>query len=55
MEFDIHFVIEHIKKLQQVHNTKLRTEISNIDDGMITYCFNINDFHERNFNPCIYN
>ena len=43
MEFDIHFVIEHIKKLQQVHNTKLRTEISNIDDGMITYCFNIND------------
>ena len=43
MEFDIHFVIEHIKKLQQVHTTKLRTEISNIDDGMITYCFNIND------------
>lgn len=43
MEFDIHFVIEHIKKLQQVHNTRTRTEISNIDDGMINYCFNVND------------
>lgn len=43
MEFDIHFVIDHIKKLQQVHNTRTRMEISNIDDGMITYCFNIND------------
>lgn len=43
MEFDIHFVIDHIKKLQQVHNTRIRTEISNIDDGMINYCFNVND------------
>lgn len=43
MEFDIHFVIDHIKKLQQVHNTRTRTEISNIDDGMINYCFNVND------------
>lgn len=40
MEFNIDTIINHIKTLQRVQETKIRTEVSSIDDGLLSNCFN---------------
>lgn len=43
MEFNIQFIINHIKTIQKTQENRIRNEISSIDDGMINNCFNVDN------------